>query len=81
MLLTCSAGISSGSACWRWCSSISSCSSATTIDRSFLMNIELRRISNPPMIELGTISSSTDGLGADGVDEEGGERAHRRWRR
>ena len=36
-------------ACWRRCSSISSCSSATTSDRSFLMYVELRRINSPPM--------------------------------
>ena len=63
MLLTCSAGISSGLACWRRCSSISSRSSATTIERSLLISIEPRRRSSAPTSVLGTVRSSTDGLG------------------
>ncbi len=81
MLLTWRAGMSSGSAFWRWYSSISSRSSATTSDRSFLMNDELRMSRNPPTSELGTHEDQHGGLGADGIGRRRRRAAHRRWRR
>ena len=55
--------MSSGRAFCRWNSSISSWSSATTSDMSFLMNDELRTSMTPPTIELGIIRTSTAPLG------------------
>ncbi len=59
MLATCNAGISVGASCWRRCSAISSCSSATTRERSLRMKFAPRMMSSPPMIVDGMTMTRT----------------------
>ena len=61
------------SACWRWCSSISSRSSATTSERSLRMKRAPRMISSPPMIVDGHDDHDHRGRGSERVGEEGRE--------
>ena len=76
MSATCRAGISVGDSCWRRCSAISSCSSATTSDRSLRMNDAPRRIRNPPTIVDGTMITITAVRGPNSsVSEPGEQRA------